>query len=68
MYLKVENEETLIRDSETKAILNTDRSALKRHDMRKVLVDREKRRDAEINSLRQDITEIKDLIKQFLSR
>lgn len=67
-YLKVKDEEHLIRDADSKAILNTDLSAVKRHDLRLLQVEREKRRENEINSIKQDITELKDMIRTLLSR
>ena len=72
-YVKT-NAEGLIRDTQTQAILNTDIVALKNHRMQR---ERHKKTQAELNrintlsnevdSLKSDITEIKDLLKSLVS-
>lgn len=61
-YLKVEEENNLIRDTYSKAILNTDISAVKRHEMRMIGIQKERQKEEEINSLKQEIAEIKKLL------
>jgi hypothetical protein len=67
-YLKVEEEKNLIRDTYSKAILNTDESAIKRHETRIKQIEKEKIIDSEINKLKEDISEIKDLLLKLISK
>ena len=67
-YLKVEDENNLIRDTYSKAILNTDTSALKRHETRMKLQEKEKNRENEINNLKKEISEIKELLLTLISK
>ena len=69
-YLKVENNEELVRDMESKAILNTDKSALDVFNLqrRKIL---EQRKNTEMTNdrlsrLESDIGEIRNLLKEIL--
>lgn len=61
-YLKVQDENNLIRDTYSKAILNTDITAIKRHEMRMKGIEKEKHQETEINNLKQEIAEIKNLL------
>jgi predicted transcriptional regulator len=65
MKLKIENEETLIRDTKTNAVLNNDMSALQQYRARRNK-DLQLRNDVE--DLKQDMSEIKELLKQLVSR
>jgi len=65
MKVKVENEPGLIRDTVTGAILNSDQNALKAY--------KEKKRkqiamEEDINSLKNDIVDIKSMIKELIRR
>jgi hypothetical protein len=66
--LKVKNHKNLVRDSRTKAILNTDIILLKKR-------EREKRTDVTLESLRDEVsvirsefTEIKNLLNQIVAK
>ena len=67
--LKVRDHENLIRDSHSKAILNTDRAALEdyhatvRNEMQRL--SEQKQTQQRIATLEQDMSEIKDLLKQI---
>lgn len=67
-YLKVEDEKSLVRDTTNQAILNTDISAVNKHELRMKQINKEQCRDKEINSLKQDIAEIRDLLLQFMKQ
>ena len=71
-FLKVEQQEYLMRDTESGGIVNTNSSEyelyMKRIQMRKGSVNQMKSMCREINSLKQELFEIKDLIKMILSR
>lgn len=68
MRLKVQENEKLVRDSSNFAILNTDRSALSAHEQKLAQIRRLKAQEEEINSLKNDISEIKDLLKQLMTQ
>lgn len=67
-FLKVKDRENLVKDMSTGAILNTDPSAILRHEKRLREMDKEKHREDEINSLKSDISEIKALLKALLEK
>ena len=71
-YLKVEGHDHLVRDANSKAIINTNVSAYHAALERKRNVQRQKDelRDAtrEINSLKCEMHEIKDMLKQLIDR
>jgi|TARA_B110000259_G_scaffold174063_1_gene208023 hypothetical protein len=68
-FLKVEQQEYLMRDTESGGIVNTNSSEyelyMKRIQMRKGSVNQMKSMCREINSLKQELFEIKDLIKNM---
>ena len=61
---KIKDNENLVRDAETNAVLNTDLTALERYRMRR---DVEKSRDKELQNLRDDINDIKSLLTQLIA-
>jgi uncharacterized protein (UPF0276 family) len=66
-YLKVRNHDNLVRDSHSKAVLNTDRAALEEY-YAKLRIEKKQRIEQEqtkqrIATLEQDMSEIKDLLK-----
>jgi predicted transcriptional regulator len=65
MKLKIENEETLIRDTKSNAVLNSDMSALQQYRARRNK-DLQLRNDVE--DLKQDMSEIKELLQQLVNR
>ena len=68
MRLKVKENERLVRDGNTLAILNTDRSAIAAHEQKMEQLRRAKAREDEINSLKRDVSEIKELLAQLLKQ
>jgi hypothetical protein len=67
-YLRVEDDRALVRDVQSNAILNTDLSSIKKHDVRMKKIQKERMQQDEINTLKNDISELRDLITTLLSR
>jgi len=66
MYIKVQDRRDVVRDSTSKAVLNIDNDGLVAYKARR---DRERTLDnmiAEVNDLRNDVSEIKQLLRKFL--
>lgn len=63
---KITDHKFLIRDMYSKAILNTDESLIRQHE--KYMLDKQKEKDrvTEINNLKKEIIEIKELLKMLL--
>jgi hypothetical protein len=66
MRLKVKENERLVRDVGNFAILNTDRSAISAHEQKMEQLNRIKKQEVEINTLRNDVSEIKDMLRQLM--
>ena len=62
---KVENEETLRRDSESSAILETDMNSLELYRRRRQQV---KQKDKEIQEMREEIANLKDLVHSLINK
>lgn len=66
--MRVQENEKLIRDSDNFAILNTDKTAIRRHEARMAEINRKKAQESEINNMKQEISEIKSLMQELLKR
>ena len=64
-YSRVLNEQNLIRDAESNAILNTDTAAIESAKERKARLKKEKE---EINMLKKDVNDIKILLNQIMDK
>ena len=62
---KVENEETLRRDSNNNAILETDLNSLELYRRRR---EQAKQKDKEIQEMREEIANLKDLVQQLINK
>lgn len=62
---KILERSDLVRDLDTKAILNIDILAVKRHEKRIADLQKEKARDEELLSMKQDLIEIKALLSKL---
>ena len=62
---KVENEETLRRDSTNSAILETDMNSLELYRRRR---EQAKQKDKEIQEMREEIANLKDLVQQLINK
>ena len=64
-YIKVEGHTSLLRDSESSAIVNTDMSALRLQKLRK---DNYKKQVEEINNIKSDINDMKNILTQIVEK
>jgi len=64
-YLKVADEQNLIRDAESYAILNTDKAAIESAKERKARLKKEKQ---ELDTLKNDVNDIKILLNQIVDK
>jgi flagellin-specific chaperone FliS len=64
-YYKVEGHTSLLRDSESSAIVSTDVSAWRLHKLRK---DNYKKQVDEINNIKDDMRDIKDMLNQLVEK
>ena len=68
MKLRVKDHDSLIRDSHNMAILNKNKDLLTAHDLKmRELSEKEAQRN-EINSLKNDVSDIKTLLQQIIQR
>lgn len=65
-YAKVKNNQNFIRDMGSKAILNTDLSVVRRHEQEVAKKEREEAQQQQINTLQNEISELKELIKKLI--
>lgn len=68
MYAKVEEHDHLIRDLTNNSILNTDKTALKKHEMIMRQKESAKKFSDELNSMKNDISELKEMMKALINR
>jgi hypothetical protein len=67
-YIPVLDNPTLVRDSQSKAILNTNVEGLKVHKQQREERMRVKRMLDEFDSVKSDLSEIKNLLKELLTK
>lgn len=63
--VKIEDEETLVRDTHTNAVLNTDMSSLAKYKLKR---EKDRQMKSDIDNLKSDMTEIKQMLQQLVSR
>lgn len=68
MYYKVKDDEKLVRDSRNNSLLNTDVKSLKKHEMIMREKENSKRFVEEINTMKNDISELKDMLRVLINR
>lgn len=66
MKIRVQENDRLVRDTRNFAILNTDRSVLKDHERKIKHMRKQQAQADEINNIKQDISEIKEMIAQLV--
>ena len=72
MLVQIKDDPKLIRDVTNRAILNTDREGLERYKAQRLLakkrLDEQEEMKNKVNKLEQDMSEIKDLLQQLVTR
>jgi cob(I)alamin adenosyltransferase len=56
-----------VRDMTTQAILNTDRTVIRKHEKKMADLEKEENREKELNILKNEMAEIKSLLKQLVN-
>lgn len=64
--MKVEGQPDMVRDPRTSAILNTDTSAINRHNKYLMLKQKDEEYKKELNNLKNEICQLKELLKNFI--
>lgn len=68
-YVKIKDHDKLVRDIHSKAVLNTDKAALEQYYAKRMVAKKQQQEQLEskqrIAKLEQDMSEIKDLLKQI---
>lgn len=67
-YASIIDHKNLVRDMESQAILETDITVVRLHEKRIADLQKEKAREAEINTLKNDINEIKTMLAALLKK
>jgi len=62
---KIIDKQNLVRDMNTNAVLNTDQLAVRRHEKRVADLQKESIRELDINQMKSDINEIKEMLRQL---
>ncbi len=63
--LKIKDNEDLIRDTKSNAVLNTDMSSLEKYRARR---DKERQMSSDVDELKQRMTNIEQLLQQLVNR
>ena len=63
--VKIKDEDGLVRDTETNAVLNSSLSSLENYKARREMM---RKKENEIESLKEDVKEIKQLLKELIGR
>lgn len=65
MYVKVKDNESLIRDKNNSAVLETDLNSLQLYRKRR---EQANQKDKEIENMKSEISELKSLVKQLINK
>jgi len=65
MKLKVKDHENLVKDTQTKAVLNTDLTSLQAYRAHR---NKQRKKDGEIERLKEDVKEIKDILQLLVEK
>ena len=72
MYVQIKENKSLIRDTESGALLNTDRNELEAYyaerDIKIKEMQEKQALETKVNKLEQDISDIKSLLQQLVTR
>lgn len=64
-YVKIKDNEDLVRDQNSSAVLNVDTDALSKYKARR---EQQRKKDKEIEDLKRDVSEIKSLLLQMIDK
>jgi len=64
MKVKVQDHDNLVRDTNTQAVLNTDLTSLEAYKQRR---DALRKKDTEVESLKNEVSELKQLVQNLLA-
>lgn len=64
--IKIEGEKSLVRELHSKAILNTDRNEVSKYNRQKMHMEKNTSMAKDVEVLKQDIQEIKELLMSFI--
>jgi hypothetical protein len=64
-YQRVKGEPHMVRDSNSRALLFTNREDIQAYERRKAEMESQ---NSQINTLKQEVSELKDLVRQLLER
>ncbi len=67
-YAKIVDHPTLIRDMGSQAVLNTDLTVVRRHEKRASDLAKEEARTHEINNLKSELAELKEMLKALTGK
>lgn len=67
-FARIIDHDHLVRDMSNQAILNTDLSVVRKHEKRILELQKEKAREDEINTIKGDLAEIKNLLSKLLTK
>ena len=72
MFVKIKDNKNLVRDTESRAILNTNIEELKTYYAEREIKIKEMQEkqalESKVNKLEEDMSEIKDMLRQILTR
>lgn len=63
---RVKEDMNFVKDMDTGAILNTNKAAISKHELKMAEIKRNKLIDDEINTLKSDVSEMKNMLSQVL--
>jgi len=67
-FISINNNEDLVRDSYSKAVLNTNKDALDAWKKRKIKTNQIETHELEINNIRNELDEMKNMLKEIIQR
>jgi hypothetical protein len=71
-YIGIKDNQGLVRDTYSMGVVNTNKNALndylKRHQAALVKLAEERRKEQELNNLRKEVDELKQLVRQILEK
>ena len=63
---RVKENSSFVKDLDTMVILNTNKAAIAKHNQKMVELNRAKQVESEINNLKSEVSDMKDMLSQIL--